>query len=190
MKTQKALAALAASAMLLLFNGGISAAQEKAATAPQQKQSEERKIPEKKIQERHGQEKQGLVEPTHSMEGKEEKPGELAVFSEPPNLEVMLDGEKIGETPVAVEVKPGEHTLSIEKAEKTVNILPGESLRLSLFKGEFIEIPEEEEKPVVKAPEQPKIMPGGSQQARRERRENPQKYDQFYWPQNPRGPIY
>lgn len=181
---------LAAGAILVFFIWGISFAQQTPKQTPQQAPQEEGKV--KQSQEKKSQEKSGMIEPSRGLGSKEKRIGKLSVFSEPPNLEVVVDGEKIGETPVAVEIEPGEHTLSIKDAEKKVIVLPGESLRLSLFKGEFIVLPEEEEKPLAIFPEPQVSSPAEEPKEKPpevERREKGQT-NPFYWPQNPRGPIY
>ena len=127
-----------------------------------------------------------LIEPTRTLEGEEKPMGKLAVFSEPPGLEVMLDETEIGQTPTAfVQVEPGFHKLRIEDTETDIYVAPGKSVQMSFYKGSFIEIPEkkrevEEEKPVEtiskKRPQEPS--------------EEKVRYEPFYWPLNPDGPIY
>lgn len=90
----------------------------------------------------------GLIEPARTLEGEKAATGRLSIFSEPPGLKVMLDGKAVGTTPVHIEsVNQGSHDLKIEDKETAILINPGETRRLSFFKGEFIEIPVKEDKP-------------------------------------------
>ena len=69
----------------------------------------------------------------------------MTVFSEPPGLEVFLDGSEIGKTPVRRrEVKAGSYTLRVKDSETEIEAGPGEELKISLFKGSFIRIPKTE----------------------------------------------
>ena len=127
-----------------------------------------------------------LIEPSRTLEGEEKPMGKLAVFSEPPGLEVMLDETQIGQTPTAlVQVEPGFHKLRIEDTETDIYVAPGKSLQMSFYKGSFIEIQEkkrevEEEKPLETI----------SKKKTQEPSEEKIKYEPFYWPLNPDGPIY
>ncbi len=74
--------------------------------------------------------------------------GRLSVYSEPPELDVLLDGVGIGKTPViSKEVTSGVHMLRVKNIEKEITILSGKSLQLSLFKDSLIEIPEKKRGP-------------------------------------------
>ena len=69
----------------------------------------------------------------------------MTVFSEPPELEVFLDGSKVGQTPVWLErVQQGFHKLRVEDPEKKIHVEPGKRLRVGLFKGDFVVFPEKE----------------------------------------------
>ena len=95
-----------------------------------------------------------LIEPSRTLEGQQKPMGRLSVFSEPPELDVLLDGLEIGKTPIiSQEVPSGVHILRVKDTEKEITILSGKSLQLSLFKDSLIEIPEK--KP--EAPTQPKL---------------------------------
>lgn len=130
-----------------------------------------------------------LIEPTRTLNGPIEKAGELSVFSEPPQLEVKLDGTQIGETPVVdKKVAPCMHVIRVRDSETGIYVAPGKSTKLSWLKGVFIEIPvaikearkqqseEKKEIPQIKMSEQPD-----------KKKEKP---DPLYWPWNPRGSIY
>lgn len=100
-----------------------------------------------------------LIAPTRTLEGNEELLGRLTVVSEPPNLEVYLDGTQIGETPIWLkEVKPGPHELRVQGSETDVYLEPGKTLTLSLFKGSFIEVSKEKE-PATEAGPEPEKLP-------------------------------
>jgi hypothetical protein len=81
----------------------------------------------------------GLIPPSRTIEGSGKTPGNLMVTSEPPGLEVHLDGARIGQTPLQTKpVDPGMHALRIEHAETTIQIEPGKTTKVSLFKGSFV----------------------------------------------------
>ena len=59
-----------------------------------------------------------LIEPTRTMKGTGGQNGKLSVFSEPPEMEVILGGTKIGKTPIRSKViAPGTHVLKIQNKE-------------------------------------------------------------------------
>jgi hypothetical protein len=131
----------------------------------------------------------GLIEPTRTLDTALDDLGILNVFSEPPALDIRLDGKVIGKTPlVSVELPAGMHVLRIGGSEAKIFINARKATSLSWFKGSFIEIPEktraagepttESKKKEVK-PSQPEITPGKAIAPN----------DPFYWPLNPRGPI-
>ena len=89
-----------------------------------------------------------LIEPTRTLDSAGEKPGKLSVFSEPPGLEVALEGTLIGKTPLFVdEVKPGSHRLRVKNTETDITIEPGKTLQISLYKDKFVLIPATDKKP-------------------------------------------
>jgi hypothetical protein len=129
-----------------------------------------------------------LIEPTRTLSRPAESPGLLSVFSEPPELDVTIDGTRVGKTPVVNQkVEPGLHAVGVQDDETEIYVKPGKSMRLSWFKGAFVEIPaeakayrqpqfeEKKESPGIKTPEQPA-----------EKKEKPYP---LYWPLNPTGPI-
>ena len=133
-----------------------------------------------------------LIEPSRTLEGQQKPMGRLSVFSEPPELDVLLDSVEIGKTPViSKEVTSGVHILRVKDTEKEITILSGKSLQLSLFKDSLIKIPEKK----AKAPTQPKLEQKMASEEKkpdeptREKTENELKYDPPYWPLNPNGPI-
>ena len=129
-----------------------------------------------------------LIEPSRTLKGQQKPMGRLSVFSEPPELDVFLDGIKIGKTPViAKQVTPGTHVLRIKETEKEIVILPEKSLQMSLYKDSLIEIPEK--KIEVPTPPEPKEQPKIPEKKPEDSKKDKKQHDPFYWPTNPRGPI-
>ena len=130
-----------------------------------------------------------LIEPTRTLKSQEEPMGKLTVLSEPPELDVVLDGTEIGKTPVvSMEVRAGDHVLRIKDTKKEISILPGKLLQLSLYKDSLIEIPEKK----LESPKQPKLEEKRTTGAKKPKDSDEEKiqYRPLYWPLNPRGPIY
>ena len=94
-----------------------------------------------------------LIEPSRSFEGEQQPTtGRLTVLSEPPGLKITLDGDSLGKTPTfMVEVEEGIHTLRVKDSQTDIYVKPGETLKISLHKNEFILIPVKE-KPVEEQP--------------------------------------
>lgn len=91
-----------------------------------------------------------LLEPTRTLEGPSEEIGKLTVVSDPPGLDIVLDGAELGKTPLwQKEVKAGAHNLRVEDKETDVLVEAGQVLGISLHKGEFIIIPQEKETAAV-----------------------------------------
>ena len=90
-----------------------------------------------------------LIEPTRTLQEPGKSWGGLTVFSEPPQLEVYLDGERVGRTPLWLrEVETGPHTLKIASAETSVHVEKGKRVKIGLFKGTLVTGSEQEkEKP-------------------------------------------
>jgi hypothetical protein len=129
-----------------------------------------------------------LIKPTRTLESSEEKHGKLSVFSEPPELDVFLNQSKIGKTPIiSMEVTPGIHTLKIGSSEREIYIIPDKSLQLSLFKGNFIEIKEQEKEKIQKQEED--TTKKNLDEPVQEKKGYQPKYDPAYWPLKPSGPI-
>ena len=129
-----------------------------------------------------------LIEPSRTLEGQQKPMGRLSVFSEPPELDVLLDSVEIGKTPViSKEVTSGVHILRVKDTEKEITILSGKSLQLSLFKDSLIEIPEKK----VEAPTQPRLEEKMATEEKKTEDSNKDKkqYDPFSWPLNPSGLI-
>jgi len=129
-----------------------------------------------------------LIAPTRKLDSQQTLTGLLSVFSEPPELDVLLDGVNIGKTPVILkEVTSGAHTLRVKGTEKEIIVPPGKSLQLSFFKDVLIEIPEKKphEATQPKSEERKTIHKKKPEDSNRNKdQENP-----LYWPMNPLGPI-
>jgi hypothetical protein len=84
-----------------------------------------------------------LLAPTRGLQDAGKEWGNLTVLSEPPGLEVFLDGSKVGHTPLWQEkIDPGFHKLRVKDSETDLIIKEGKTLRMGLFKGSFITLPE------------------------------------------------
>jgi hypothetical protein len=130
-----------------------------------------------------------LIEPTRTLQSSRVANGKISVYSEPDGLDVFLDNLKIGETPiVSLNIEPGSHNLKVKDLEKEIFIMPDKSLRITLYKGNFIEIPEKER-------EIPQQLEKNITEKRKTTEPTPKKtgykpvYEPFYWPMNPSGPI-
>jgi hypothetical protein len=89
-----------------------------------------------------------LIEPSRTLKTETNEPGNLAVLSEPPDLDVTLDGTLIGKTPIFLkDIKSGTYQLRVKDSETTIYVEAGETLQISLFKGEFISIQVKEKEP-------------------------------------------
>jgi len=131
-----------------------------------------------------------LIEPTRRLESASFHAGTLMISSEPPGLEVQVDGQVIGKTPIfSSTFSSGIHLLRIENSETEIHLVAGQTTAISWFKGSFIEFPSKD-KPAagtLQASPQPaaKPKPEGEPAARQAVTNDP-----YYWPLNPRGPIY
>jgi len=129
-----------------------------------------------------------LIKPTRTLQSSENSPGILSVFSEPPGLDVYLDKLNIGKTPIlSMEVTPGTHSLKVEGSETEISVLPGKPLRLSLFKGKFIEVKEQDKEAIQKQKET--VSEKKPVEPTQEKTGYQPKYDPAYWPLKPGGPI-
>jgi hypothetical protein len=82
----------------------------------------------------------GLIEPTRSLKATAEDPGRLTVFSEPPGLNIKLDGKFVGQTPMRINmVDPGAHQLQVGESVTEIYVEPGQPFHISLFKDKFIQ---------------------------------------------------
>lgn len=130
-----------------------------------------------------------LIEPTRALDGENQQPGRLSVFSEPPGLGVRLDGKVIGKTPLTIDsISQGTHILRMENKETKITIDPGEDRRVSFFKDAFVELPAEDKatrKAATAAEEQPVRVSDSKPPA-----EKGQTLEPGYFPLNPRGRIY
>ena len=130
-----------------------------------------------------------LIEPTRTLELSSDSPGKLSVFSEPPGLDVALDGSGIGKTPIISKiVEPGTYVLRVNSEETEIYIGPGKDLRLSLHKGAFIEIPPERRE--VRQQKQTGDMKTRKNPKSKQTKEKKEELNHLYWPLDPGGPIY
>ncbi|MGE5255151.1 MAG: PEGA domain-containing protein [Hyphomicrobiales bacterium] len=131
-----------------------------------------------------------LIEPTRSLPVASEAMGLLNVLSEPPGLEVQVDGRIIGKTPVfSARFPAGIHALRIKDSEADIRLTTGKTTAISWFKGAFIEIPEAA-KPSREIPGEPRAAPSKPRTEEGSGAQPGAANDAFYWPLNPRGPIY
>ena len=121
-----------------------------------------------------------LIEPTRILGGTANPPGSLIVVSEPPALDITLDDSHIGKTPAFVKnVKSGIHRLRVKDSETEIYIEPGETLQISLHKGEFIYIPVAEKEPVEQQATREKKVTEARTTSRSQKKES--KYDLTSW---------
>jgi hypothetical protein len=131
-----------------------------------------------------------LIEPSRTLEGEQQTTGRLTVLSEPPGLNITLNGDSLGKTPAfLVEVQEGVHTLRVKDSQTDIYVKPDETLKISLHKDEFIIIPtkkiEIEEQPVTEI--QPEKRPTTvtttrdpiRQNVERDRRRSQQRWQKF-----------
>jgi hypothetical protein len=129
-----------------------------------------------------------LIEPSRTLSSPAESAGELSVFSEPPELDINMDGTQIGKTPVVGQkVEPGIHVIRIKDSETEIYVERGKLTKLSWFKGAFIEIPAEVVKSRKQQGEEKKEVP--HTRVSEQLVEKKEKPDPLYWPLNPKGPI-
>jgi hypothetical protein len=130
-----------------------------------------------------------LIEPTRTLSSPAENTAELSVFSEPDGLDVDLDGASIGKTPVVgLKVEPGSHVIRLQGVRTEIDTEAGEAIRLSWFKGTFIQIPAQKEEGLPEqSEEKKKTLQTKSSERSTEKKEKP---NPLYWPLNPVGPIY
>jgi hypothetical protein len=130
-----------------------------------------------------------LIEPTRTLSSPAEHRERLSVFSEPPGLDVYMDGASIGKTPVVdLKVAPGRHVVRLKDVETEINAEPGKSITLSWFKGVFITVPAKEQEARVQPREEKKETP----KIKISEQSDDKKEDlqPLYWPLKPGGPIY
>jgi len=128
-----------------------------------------------------------LIQPTRMLEEGEKQTGYLSVFSEPPKMDVYLDGKKIGVTPIFSHVdSSGRHILQVGEAENEIYILSGESQQFSIYKGRLVQIP-------VKTKQHQKSKTEAKPHVEKEKSETEEDKGlppPNYFPLNPKGPIY
>ena len=120
-----------------------------------------------------------LIEPTRTLQEPGKTWGGLTIFSEPPQLDVYLDGEKVGRTPLWLrEIQAGPHTLKIASAETSLRVDQGKRLKIGLFKGRFVTgSVQEKEKPRAQEP----VKERGTVPASQEDEESQKSEDLSLW---------
>ena len=124
-----------------------------------------------------------LIEPTRTLQSATNASGSLTILSEPTSLDVMLDDTLIGKTPIFLDdVKPGIHTLRVKDSETIIDVKPDATLKISLFKGKFINIPVEEKKPAKQQADEQRIVDetrATSQSPKGERQKNLTPWEKY-----------
>ena len=129
-----------------------------------------------------------LIEPTRTLDGIGQNVGKLTVFSDPPGLEVKMDGTVIGETPVELQtVDPGFHVIQVKDSEIEIYVEPEKPIKLSWFKGSFIEIPMEVKEARKQQNGEKKEV---TQKEKPEQSDKKMDLEPLYFPLNPKGHIY
>ena len=123
-----------------------------------------------------------LIEPTRTLQEAGRTWGSLTIFSEPPQLEVYLDREKVGRTPLWLrKVEAGLHKIKIGPAETSVRVGKDERIKAGFFKGSFLVSSEAaKEKPnTVKQLEKQAVAPPGGQSEEEEKREDLSLWEKY-----------
>ena len=106
--------------------------------------------------------------------------GSLAVFSEPPQLEVYLDGEKVGLTPLWLRnVGKGIHTIKIAHAETSVSVEEGGRLKIGLFNGRFVTSLEKERPKIELQQKEPAAVPPPGRSEEEENKGDLRSWEKF-----------
>jgi hypothetical protein len=123
-----------------------------------------------------------VIEPTRTLQDPGKTWGGLTVFSEPPQLDVYLDGEKAGKTPLWLrEVQTGPHTLKIGSAETSVHVEEGKRVKIGLFKGTLVmsSEPEKEKPKLEQQSKQPAMVSESKGPEDREKAEDLSRWEKF-----------
>ena len=81
-----------------------------------------------------------LIEPSRSLKSASGGPGQLTIFSEPPGMEVKLDGTSVGSAPIRIKtLNPGVHRLQVGESATEITIESDQTLHISLFRNRFIQ---------------------------------------------------
>ncbi len=123
-----------------------------------------------------------LLEPTRTLQEPGKSWGDLTIFSEPPQLDVYLDGAKIGNTPLWLrQIETGVHTVRIGDAETSVLVEKDEGVRIGLFKGSFVKsAAPEKQKPKLAPPRQETgLVPTPTQAEEQKRHEDLTSWEKF-----------
>jgi hypothetical protein len=129
-----------------------------------------------------------LIEPSRTLKSVDQRMGKLSISSDPPMLEVKMNGNAIGETPVVLqEVKPGFHVIQVKDSETEIYVGPGKAIQLSWFNGAFIAIP-------IETKESPAQPSSAKKEVPRKVTPEPTakkiQLEPLYWPLDPKGQIF
>ena len=116
-----------------------------------------------------------LIEPSRTLQEAGRTWGSLTIFSEPPQLEVYLDREKVGQTPLWLrKVETGLHTIKVAHAETSVRVEKDERIKVGFFKGSFVisSEPTKEKPKVVQQLERQTVAPPRGQSEEEEKRKD------------------
>jgi hypothetical protein len=120
-----------------------------------------------------------LIEPTRELGGIEKEWGGLTLFSEPPQMDVYIDGKKLGRTPLWLhKVAATNHVLQIGGVETRIQIKKGKTSRIGLFKGSLVKLPERNQRSV---PAKTAKQQGTQRTASQQQPKHPKKEDLTLW---------
>ena len=123
-----------------------------------------------------------LIEPSRSLKSTAEDTGQLTVFSEPPGLNIKLDGTLIGQTPMRMNaVDAGTHQLQVGGSSTEIKVKPGQAFHISLFKNRFIQfqVAGKEESEAGKESTPAAVAPEPSAENLRAKEENRRAWDRW-----------
>jgi hypothetical protein len=129
-----------------------------------------------------------LIEPSRTLDRPENQAGHITVYSEPPEMPVVVDGNKVGVTPlINFDIEPGTHVLTIDNNKIEIYVNAEKPIRLAYFKGKFIEL---RDKPTESSP--PPFPESDPRKApvQKETQLPDMPPSPYYWPINPKGPIF
>ncbi len=97
---------------------------------------------------------QDLIPPSRALGNPSGRMGKLTVVSEPPGLEVFLDGLELGRTPVWLKnVRAGDHKLMVGGLQADIYVGAGDTKTVSAFQNSLIEAPQQAQAPKQLGPE-------------------------------------
>jgi hypothetical protein len=128
-----------------------------------------------------------LLEPTRNLGGPEKQWGGLTLFSEPPQMDVYMDGQKIGRTPLWLrQVEAKNHDLKIGEIETNVQVKKGKTVRIGLFKQSLVKFTEVEQ---LAAPSETTKKSESQRPSRKDQSKKQKKEDLSLWERYINGSI-